>query len=82
MQLTSILYKSACLTFSQDIWLLYTLPKTQFQVEYRIMVADADGRNAQEVAMSGAYVPENREAAIFSPDGWSIIFSGNVPGES
>ncbi len=61
--------------------LVYTA-KDPISGEYRIMVADADGRNAQEVALSGTYVPEDREAAIFSSDGRSIIFSGNAPGES
>ena len=61
--------------------LVYTA-KDPISGDYRIMVADADGGNPQEVVMSGNYVPEDKEAAIFSPDGKSIIFSGNVPGES
>ena len=61
--------------------LVYTA-KDPISGEYRIMIADADGGNVQEVSMSGAYIPEDRDAPIFSPDGKSIIFSGNVPGES
>ena len=66
---------------SDSSQLVYTA-KDPISGEYRIMIADADRANAQEVTMSGTYVPEDREAAIFSPDGQSIIFSGNVPGES
>jgi Tol biopolymer transport system component len=61
--------------------LVYTA-KDPFSGEYQIKIADANGENPQEVAMSGTYVPEDRDAPIFSPDGSSIIFSGNVPGES
>lgn len=61
--------------------LVYTA-KDPMTGEYQIKIADANGENAQEVVMSGTYVPEDRDAPIFSPDGGSIIFSGNVPGES
>jgi Tol biopolymer transport system component len=61
--------------------LVYTA-KDPFSGEYQIKIADANGENAREVAMSGAYVPEDRDAPIFSPDEDSILFSGNVPGES
>jgi Tol biopolymer transport system component len=61
--------------------LVYTA-KDPMTGEYQIKIADANGENAQEVVISGTYVPEDRDAPIFSPDGGSIIFSGNVPGES
>ena len=61
--------------------LVYTA-KDPLSGEYQIKVADANGENAQEVVMTGSYVPEDRDAPIFSPDGKSIIFSGNVPGAS
>lgn len=61
--------------------LVYTA-KDPISGEYQIKIADADGQNAREVVMSGAYVPEDREAAVFSPDGNFILFSGEVPGES
>jgi Tol biopolymer transport system component len=67
---------------SPDSTVLVYTAKDPISGEYRIMTADADGENAQEVVMTGAYVPEDREAPIFSADEKSIIFSGNVPGES
>ncbi len=50
--------------------------------KHQIMIADPDGGNAQEVVISGPDVPEIKDAPLFSPDGQSIIFSGEVPGES
>ncbi|MEO7838787.1 MAG: hypothetical protein ABIU06_05510 [Anaerolineales bacterium] len=50
--------------------------------EHKLMIADADGGNAQQVVLSGPYIPEDIDAPIFSPDGQSILFSGSVPGES
>jgi Tol biopolymer transport system component len=61
--------------------LVYTA-QDPYSGAYQIKIADPNGENAQEVVMSGTYIPEDREAPIFSPDGGSIIFSGNVPGES
>ena len=61
--------------------LVYTA-KDPISGEYQIRIADANGTNAREVVMTGTYVPADREAAIFSPDGVSIIFSGEFPGES
>ena len=61
--------------------LVYTA-KDPISGEYQIRIADANGTNAREVVMTGTYIPTDREAAIFSPDGVSIIFSGEVPGES
>lgn len=43
------------------------------------MIADPDGGNAQEVMISGSYVPDIKDAPIFAPDGKSILFSGAVP---
>jgi Tol biopolymer transport system component len=42
-------------------------------------VANADGSNAQTVALSGSGVPEIIDAPIFSPDGGSILFSTPPP---
>jgi len=50
--------------------------------EHKLMSADADGGNAQEVVLSGPYIPEDIDAPVFSPDGSTILFSGSVPGES
>jgi len=61
--------------------LVYTA-KDPISGEYQIKVADANGENAREVVLSGSYIPEDRDSPIFSPDEGSIIFSGNVPGES
>src|SRR5687767_2858284 len=51
-------------------------------ITHQLMIADADGGNAQEVAISGSYIPDIKDAPIFSPDGESILFSGAVPVES
>jgi Tol biopolymer transport system component len=45
----------------------------------KIMIADPDGGNAQEVVISGPYVPDIKDAPLFSPDGQSILFSGLAP---
>jgi Tol biopolymer transport system component len=45
----------------------------------KIFVANADGSNAQEVILSGAWTPDIIDAPIFSPDGQSILFSAPIP---
>jgi Tol biopolymer transport system component len=50
--------------------------------EQHVKIADADGRNVQNVILSGPYIPDDKTAPFFSPDDQSIIFSGNVAGES
>jgi Tol biopolymer transport system component len=50
--------------------------------EQHLKIADADGGKAQEVALSGSYIPHDKTSPFFSPDGKSIIFGGNVAGES
>jgi Tol biopolymer transport system component len=47
-----------------------------------LKIADPDGRNAQNVVLSGPYIPHDKTSPFFSPNGKSIIFSGNVAGES
>jgi Tol biopolymer transport system component len=51
-------------------------------IKNKLIVANPDGGNAQEVVMAGSYIPDIKSAPIFSPDGQSILFSGEVPGES
>jgi len=53
-----------------------------FSGEYNLKIANPDGSNAQEVVLSGPYIPHDKVAPFFSPDGKSIIFSGEVAGES
>jgi Tol biopolymer transport system component len=48
----------------------------------KIFVASADGSNAQEVSLTGAWTPDIVDAPIFSPDGQSLIFSAPIPPES
>ena len=67
---------------SSDSSRLVYSAKDPFTGEYQLKIADADGENAREVVLSGTYIPEDKDAPIFSPDGESILFSGGVPGES
>ena len=46
------------------------------------MLADPDGGNAHEVALSGSLVPAIKDAPFFTPDGGSIFFSGLSPTQS
>ena len=50
--------------------------------EEQLKIADPDGGNVQEVVLSGPDIPYHKDAPFFSPDGKSIIFSGDVPGQS
>jgi Tol biopolymer transport system component len=45
----------------------------------KLFLANADGSNAQEVNLSGAWTPDIIDAPIFSPDGQSIMFSAPIP---
>ena len=47
--------------------------------DQRIKIADPDGRNAQDVVLSGSYIPATKTAPLFSPTGQSILFSGTIP---
>lgn len=49
---------------------------------HQLKIADPDGRNAQDVVLSGPHMPYYKDAPFFSPDGKSIIFSGDVSGQS
>jgi Tol biopolymer transport system component len=51
-------------------------------VRQKLIVADADGGKAQEVVLSGSYVPDIKDAPFFSPDDGSIILSAAVPAQS
>ena len=48
----------------------------------KIYLADADGGNAHEVVLSGPFHPDTKDAPVFSPDGQSILFSGEIPVQS
>ncbi len=67
---------------SPDSSRLVYISADPLSVENQLMIADPDGGNAQEVVMSGARVPDKKDAPIFSPDRRSILFSGEVAGES
>ena len=64
---------------SPDASRLVYISVDPFSITHQLMIADADGGNAQEVVISGPYVPDIKDAPIFSPDGKSIIFSGAAP---
>ncbi len=51
-------------------------------IKQQLIIADADGGNAQEVSLSGSYIPDIKDAPIFSPDEVSILFSAAVPTQS
>lgn len=53
-----------------------------FSITHQLMITDADGGNAQEVEIFGSYVPDIKDAPLFSPDGASITFSGALPVEA
>jgi Tol biopolymer transport system component len=67
---------------SSDSARLVYIAADPFSHEHRLMTAVADGSDSREVRMSGTYIPEDKDAPIFSPDEASILFSGEVPGES
>jgi Tol biopolymer transport system component len=45
----------------------------------KLYLANADGSNVVEIAMSGAGVPDTIDAPLFSPDGKSLLFSAPLP---
>ncbi len=45
----------------------------------KLFLADADGKNAQQVVLSGNVIPDYIDAPIFSPDNQSILFSAVDP---
>ncbi len=47
----------------------------------KLFIADADGKNAQEVELSGPLIPDIKDAPLFLPDGHSILFSAPTPGQ-
>ena len=51
-------------------------------IKQQLIIADADGGNAQEVSLSGSYIPDIKDAPIFSLDEVSILFSAAVPTQS
>jgi Tol biopolymer transport system component len=53
-----------------------------FSRRNKLFVADADGRNAHEIVITGPRLPDIKDAPIFSPDGQSIIFSADTPVQS
>lgn len=48
----------------------------------KLLVANVDGSNPQEVAFGGPTLPDIRDAPMFSPDGKSIFFSAPLPAQS
>lgn len=44
-------------------------------VTNKLMISNADGSSAREVAVSGAWIPNIKDAPIFAPDGQFIILS-------
>lgn len=45
----------------------------------KLFLADADGKNAQQMVLSGDVIPDYIDAPIFSPDNQSILFSAVDP---
>ena len=48
----------------------------------KLFVANTDGSNPQQIALSGVDVPNIIDAPIFSPDGKTILFSAPTPVQS
>lgn len=67
---------------SPDLSRLAYISVDPFSITHQLTLADPDGGHAQEVVISGSYVPDIKDAPIFSPDGQSILFSGAVPVQS
>jgi Tol biopolymer transport system component len=67
---------------SSDASRLVYVSLDPFSGEYHLKIADPDGGNAQDVVLFGPYIPHDKEAPFFSPDGKSIIFSGEVIGQA
>jgi Tol biopolymer transport system component len=53
-----------------------------FSGDQQLKIADADGRNVQDITLSGSFIPSLKEAPFFSPNGESILFAGDVPSQS
>ena len=64
---------------SRDSARLVYISVDPLSIENKLTTADPDGGNAQEVVITGTYVPDIKDAPLFSPDGQSILFSGAVP---
>ena len=48
----------------------------------KLVVAEADGSDPQEVEITGPRLPDIKDAPLFSADGRSLIFSADVPVQS
>ena len=48
----------------------------------KLFVADADGRNAREVVITGPRIPDIKDAPLFTADSQSLIFSADIPTQS
>lgn len=64
---------------SRDLSRLVYISVDPLSIKNKLTIADPDGGNAQEVVITGSYVPDIKDAPLFSPDGQSILFSGAVP---
>ena len=48
----------------------------------KLIVADADGSDPQEVVITGPHIPDIKDAPLFSADGQSLFLSADVPTQS
>jgi len=64
---------------SRDSSRLVYISVDPLSIKNKLTIADPDGGNAKEVVITGTYVPDIKDAPLFSPDGQSILFSGAVP---
>jgi Tol biopolymer transport system component len=64
---------------SQDSSKIVYLQYVGSTLQNQLYVADADGRNSQEVVLTGSWILDSKDAPIFMPDGQSILFSGPAP---
>lgn len=81
-QLEKVASKSYWPRISPDSTRIAYISVDLFEQGNKLFVGDADGKNAHEVKMTGDWVPDIKDAPLFSSDGQSILFSGDVPPQS
>lgn len=53
-----------------------------FSTGNKLYIADSDGKNIEEIVITGPRLPDIKDAPMFSPDGKSLVFSAEIPTQS